>query len=413
MDQSARFVVAREAARLFVAVVCLAVGAFLPAGTYAYNCGNRPFGSPYTVSPQSNLVSAVTNYTISTFVPTLDGCDITTGTIFKLTFPGTTDVSGVPAAGGTLNGQPITVWPQATGNSLHFQSPIAVANGAGITLILNGIVNDSTPGQKYLSMSASPVQNGSIGATQLGPYDLSVPTATPTFTRTFTRTPTFTPTNTPTETTTPTPTVTPTPTQTATPTDTPTHTPTITPTPTPTATPSYAYCEAGPSSGCLSAGAGTLRIQDAVNDNRDSLTWVFRKGPALSQSAFGDPVMGSTSYALCIYNGTTLVMEARVGPSALAWKAIKNGYRYRDRAGLVDGYRRLVLKGGVAGRSRLVARLAGSPVPLLTPVSPTQFLDATAGVIVQLRQSGGGCYETTFTPSTVRKNLGNKFVARY
>ncbi|MDZ7379817.1 MAG: hypothetical protein ONB06_10800, partial [candidate division KSB1 bacterium] len=76
---------------------------------------------------------------------------------------------------------------------------------------------------------------------------------------------------------------------------------------------------------------------------------------------------GTTSYALCVYDGTTLVMEARVGASATYWKAIKNGYRYRDRAGLTYGYRRLALKGGAAGRSRLVARLVGIPVPLPSP----------------------------------------------
>lgn len=385
----------------------------LPAKVGAYNCGNRPFGSPFVVTPQSNLVGATTTYTIQTSVPVLDGCDITTLTVFTLTFPGTTDVSGVPLGGGTLNGQTIVQWVQASGNVLKFQSPIAVPNGATLTLVLANIVNDSSSGQKYLTMSASPVQNGSIGTTQSDPFALFVPTATPTVTATPTASPTHTPTITFTFTISPTPTPTPSPTQTHTPSPTATDTATATVTPTATATPPYAYCEAGPLTGCLSAGGGVLRIQDAANDARDAVTWVFRKGPALTQASFGDPVNGTTSYALCIYDGTTLVMEARVGASATYWKAIKNGYRYRDRAGLTDGYRRLALKGGAAGRSRLVARLVGIPVPLPSPFSPSQFFDASAGVVVQLRQAGGGCYETIFAPSTIRKNLVSKFVARY
>lgn len=407
----------------------------VPVRVCAYNCGNRPFAPPFTVTPQSSLVGVTTSYTITTTVPTLDGCDITTSTVFSLTFPGTSDVTGVPAAGGAVNGQAISTWVQASGNLLQFQSPVPIANGAAVTLVLNGIVNDSSPGQKYVWMAATPVLNGSIGSTQSDPFSLSVPTptptATPSFTPTFTSTPSRTPSSTvtptpthtgtatltPTDTPTPTPTVTPTETPTSTPTNTATPTPTDTPTSTATATatetPSYAYCEAGPSLGCVSPGGGVLRIQDSVKDSRDAVSWTFRKGPAMAQSTFGDPVNGSTSFALCVYDGNSLVMEARVGPSSTFWKAIRNGYRYRDRAGLSDGYRRLVLKGGNPGRSRITARLSGASVPLPLPFSPTQFLDAALGVTVQLRQSGGGCYETVFPAATVKKNLPNKFVARF
>ncbi len=395
----------------FTLGVAVVVGA--PRVVAAYNCGNRPFGTPFTVTPQSNLVGVTTTYTIQTSVPVLDGCDITTSTVFTLVFPGVTDVSGVPVGGGTFNGQPIVQWVQASGNVLKFQSPVAVANGASIMLVLANVVNDSTSGQKYLTMSASPVQNGSIGATQSDPFALAVPTPTPTLTPTHTSSPTATPTITLTFTASATPTPTPSPTLTSTPSATATETATSTPTSTPTVTPPYAYCESGPSTGCVSAGGGVLRITDAANDARDAVTWKFRKGPALSQAAFGDPVNGSTSYALCVYDGSTLVMEARVGASATFWKAIKNGYRYLDKNGLTDGYRRLLLKGGVAGRSRLVARLVGAPVPMPLPFSGTQLFDATGGIVVQLRQFGGGCYETTFAPSSVRRNLASKFVARY
>lgn len=156
-----------------------------------------------------------------------------------------------------------------------------------------------------------------------------------------------------------------------------------------------------------------IRIQDSAKDSRDSVTWTFRKGPAMGQATFGDPVNGSTSFALCVYDGSTLIMEARVGASSTFWKAIKNGYRYRDRSGLTDGYRRLLLKGGNAGRSRITARLAGVSVPMPAPFSTTQFLNASSGVTVQLRQSGGVCYETVFPAATIKKNLANKFVARF
>lgn len=231
---------------------------------------------------------------------------------------------------------------------------------------------------------------------------------TPTPTGTPTATPTDTATETPTNTQTSTPAQTPTDTRTST----PTHTPTSTPTDTPTPTPSYAYCEPTPLAGCLAAGGGVLGIRDAANDARDAVTWVFRKGPALTQGDFGDPVNGTTSYALCVYDGTGLRMEARVGPSATYWRAILDGYRYRDLEQLSDGYRRVRLKGG-AGRSRLWARLVGSAVPLPAPFSVSQFFDASSGVVVQLRQAAGGCYETTFAPATVVRNSRSRFAARY
>lgn len=401
----------------------------------AYNCGGRPFEAPYTVTPANTLVGVTTNYTITARVPSLDGCDITTSTVFTLTFPGTTDVSGVPTAGGTIDGNPITIWIQASGGTLKFQSPIALNDGQVFTLVLNSVVNSSTSGQQTLVMSASPVQNGSIGNSNSDPYTLYDPTPTPTYTLTFTPTrtgtptstptstitftptwtftPTSTPTVTPTFTPTATPSVTPTPTDTPTATATSTFTPSETPTPTPTETPTYAYCLSGPAVGCIATNSGVLRITDAANDNRDSITWKFRRGPALTQSNFGDPVNGNTSFALCIYDSGNLVLEARVGASPTYWKAIQNGFRYRDRAGLTDGYRRLVLKGGNAGRSRIVARLAGAPVPMPAPFSPTQFFAATSGITVQLRQSGGPCYEVSFGNATIRRNTVNRFAARF
>lgn len=214
---------------LYVALLlCFACAAlfFLRSTAHAYNCGGRQFQF-INVSPSSVLVSAAATYTITAQVPSLDGCDITTNTDIAIVFPGTTDASGVTS--GTVNGTPIATWVTRSGPNLTFRSPVAVANNATFTIVVSTVVNDSTPGSKTLTMSASPVQHGSIGSTTSSPYTLVAATDTPTPTLTHTPTRTSTPTETATPTDTPTPTLTPTHTP----------TPTETATPTPTATPGF------------------------------------------------------------------------------------------------------------------------------------------------------------------------------
>ncbi len=218
---------AKVALAMCPVVTVLAFVTVLTGRVYAYNCGGRQFQF-INVSPSSPLVSASATYTITAQVPALDGCDITTNTNISIVFPGSTDATGVTS--GTVNGTPITIWVTRSGPNLTFRSPVAVANNATFTIVVGPIVNDSTPGSKTLTMSASPVQNGNIGSTTSNPYTLVAATDTPTPS----------PTDTPTKT--PTPTDTPTPTETPTVTRTPTHTATPTLTGTPTLTPTPGFC---------------------------------------------------------------------------------------------------------------------------------------------------------------------------
>ncbi|GBD27762.1 hypothetical protein HRbin30_03117 [bacterium HR30] len=218
---------AKVALAMCPVVTVLAFVTVLTGRVYAYNCGGRQFQF-INVSPSSPLVSASATYTITAQVPSLDGCDLTTNTDISIVFPGTTDATGVTS--GTVNGSPIATWVTRSGPNLTFRSPVAVANNAMFTIVVGPIVNDSTPGSKTLTMSASPVQNGNIGSTTSNPYTLVAATDTPTPS----------PTDTPTKT--PTPTDTPTPTETPTVTRTPTHTATPTLTGTPTLTPTPGFC---------------------------------------------------------------------------------------------------------------------------------------------------------------------------
>ncbi len=200
----------------------------------AYNCANPPHNfQTITVTPSSLTTGGLSNYTINTTVPNLDGCNLTTGTTINITLPEDTDAGTIVS--GTLNGQAI-VFITNSGPVVSFHSPVAVGFNQPVSIILNGVTNASTPGSKTLSMSAMNTGTGGIASTTSIAYSLVAPTATPTKTSTPTNTPTPTPTATPTQT--PTPTNTPTPTPTATLTNTPTRTPspTLQPTATPTST---------------------------------------------------------------------------------------------------------------------------------------------------------------------------------
>ncbi|MCX8070844.1 MAG: hypothetical protein N3C12_00090 [Candidatus Binatia bacterium] len=137
--------------------------------------------------------------------------------------------------------------------------------------------------------------------------------------------------------------------------------------------------------------------------NRSSLTWSFTRGPARTFSDFGDPVSGSTSYALCLYDDRELKVAAWVEPSASLWTATRTAYRYRDPWGSNDGFQRAVLRAGAAGRSSIKVSLGGALAQLPKAIVDQALWGAREAVVVQLHQSDGACYESPFAPNNVRR----------
>jgi cysteine-rich repeat protein len=168
---------------------------------------------PITVSPSSVMVGTLSNYAISTHVPNSAGCAMNTLTVISITLPADTLADTITT--GTLNGSPISFLTK-NAQAVSFASPVAVAIGGAVTIVLNGVTNPTMSGGVTLSMSALPTALGAIPATTSATYVISLATATPTRTNTLTHTPTntntpvATPTNTPANTSTPTNTPTPT-----------------------------------------------------------------------------------------------------------------------------------------------------------------------------------------------------------
>ncbi len=214
------------------------------------------------------------------------------------------------------------------------------------------------------------------------------------------------------------------------PTDTPTQTPTATATPTPTDTPTAtptatlaAGCPHLPSNTCYSAGKSIVKLKNNSNPAQRTFAWIWTKGVLpLALGDLGDPVNGSTSYRLCVYDQTgglpVFKMGAMVGPGgpcgdSQCWRALgSTGVGYKNKAGDADGITKLWLKSGAAGKSKVQLRGGGAFLPLPTPMSETEFFDQDAAVIVQLSASSpANCWSSTFDGSSTKRNDSAQFKA--
>jgi hypothetical protein len=78
------------------------------------------------------------------------------------------------------------------------------------------------------------------------------------------------------------------------------------------------------------AGRGKLQITDQSDDTRDKLSWKWSKGEATDFADFGEPT-ATTSYLLCVFDGSELKGEYAVPASATQWTTGTNTASYRDK----------------------------------------------------------------------------------
>ncbi len=185
-----------------------------------------------------------------------------------------------------------------------------------------------------------------------------------------------------------------------------------------------ANCLVTPLMGCLSpggSGKSQLQIKDQDTDGpgpKDKIQWKWLKGPGLSQADFGDPTdPNGPDFKLRIYAGATpsVIVEMQVPSGGTCgtkpcWKPISTkGYKYGDKGLSSDGVKKLLLKGDVAGKSKILIQGKDGNLPL-----PPLPLDPNGPVIAQLSSSDPNlpCYEETFLQSNVTKNEAKQFKAK-
>lgn len=148
-----------------------------------------------------------------------------------------------------------------------------------------------------------------------------------------------------------------------------------------------------PADGCSVATGGSLLLKDNGNGKRQ-LKWRWKGASAIGD--FGDPLDG-TSFALCLFEaeggGVSLVARSTAaaggscgGPAC--WSSNATGFAYKHPAAGAGGLQLLKLS-AAGGSAKLLVKARDAMLPALDLP-----LAQDPAVTVQLRASGGGCWET-------------------
>jgi hypothetical protein len=204
------------------------------------------------------------------------------------------------------------------------------------------------------------------------------------------------------------------PTPTSTPEATPTPTPPTPPTPTATLVP---ICDPAPKDGCRGPGKALFLLKNKQADRADKLVWKWSRGDATELSQLGDPTL-DTSYALCVYDESggipRLVMEADAPAEgnctgSPCWKpAGTSGFKYRDPALTPHGLQKIILKAGPLGRANALVIGRGENLPVPDPVASNRLFDQDTNVTVQLVNTIGECWTSTYA-APARRNTAGQF----
>ncbi len=155
---------------------------------------------------------------------------------------------------------------------------------------------------------------------------------------------------------------------------------------------------------CLSAGKSSFALKTKPGKpNKDKLKWRWKKGKRTVLADIGTPSI-DTDYTLSVFDESGLQHEFTIpGGQATLWKGNDKGWTYKDKAGSSDGVTGIKLKRGDNGKASAIINGKGVRLALGT-------LNITTPMTVQLRNSLGRCWETTFTSAV--KNDSNQFKAK-
>ncbi|MFN2376965.1 MAG: M12 family metallo-peptidase [Candidatus Binatia bacterium] len=166
---------------------------------------------------------------------------------------------------------------------------------------------------------------------------------------------------------------------------------------------------------CLEAGKAILKISDAADPAADKLLWQWKAGDAFDQVDLGNPAT-STDYTLCVYDATagvtSLVTSLNLGAGGSGWKnRAPRGWSFSDRNGTSDGIKKVLLKPGLAGKTKVKVAAAGVGLPLPTPFSMAEYFDQDPSVVLQLLTEDDVCWTSSFSPGSTPANTPTSFKA--
>ncbi|MCC6766788.1 MAG: hypothetical protein IT293_19175 [Deltaproteobacteria bacterium] len=174
-------------------------------------------------------------------------------------------------------------------------------------------------------------------------------------------------------------------------------------TPTPTPTPAAA-CGPAPALGCIASGKGSLLVDEKKVGKEKLKVSLGKLQPAVAQGQFGDPVNGTSVYAVCIYDAANQLRGAYslVPPGPLCgtkpcWKTVSDkGYMYKDKDATSDGLVQAKLTGGDAGKGAVKIQGKNSGGNLPTGVV-AGLLNNPSSATVQILSSDAACFNLGLT----------------
>jgi len=174
-------------------------------------------------------------------------------------------------------------------------------------------------------------------------------------------------------------------------------------TPTPTPTPNVS-CGAGPALGCIASGKGSLQVDEKTAGKEKLKVQLGKLQTTVTQGQFGDPVNGSTVYAVCVYDAADVLRGQYLLTQAGAmcgdkpcWKTVSDkGYQYKDKDATADGLTQAKLTGGDAGKGSVKIQGKNSSGNLPTGVV-AGLLNNPSGATVQVLSSNGACFSLGVT----------------
>lgn len=180
-------------------------------------------------------------------------------------------------------------------------------------------------------------------------------------------------------------------------------------------------CGSSPAAQCVASDNGMLIVSEQPSGKAKLKASLKKLAPAVPLEQFGDPVAGSTAYAVCIYDqdealrGEIAVVRAGAScgsPAKPCWETISDkGYKYGDKSTSANGIAKIVAAGGDSGKGKVVAEGKNSPSMGQTslPTGIAAALESNTEATVQVVTSDAGCFGVTV--SDVKKADGVTFSA--
>lgn len=158
-------------------------------------------------------------------------------------------------------------------------------------------------------------------------------------------------------------------------------------------------CPSSPLAPCANPTKSLFSLKRVIgNPSQSKMIWKWIKGTATS---FGDPT-DDTSYALCVYDDSRLVLDYDVDAGA-PWTLAGSGYKFDSPTGNASGITKIKLKPGT-GKAKAIVK--GGLDFLELPSGDPMFTQATEVRVQLVRTDTEQCWQGVFPAGAIENTTG-------